>query len=151
RGLGIREGTFLVAEQLALEERLGDRGAIDFHEWEIASRALEVQTARHQLLAGAALAVDQDRRRLAPRQLADEIAEPARPLGLADQLVDPIFLLLQPVQALDLALGADFLERARDSELELVEVLERLLQIVGGASLHRLHRALDLTESGDDD
>src|SRR5437879_12817678 len=50
------------------------------------SRALVVQAARDQLLAGAALAVDQDRRRLAPRQLADQIAESARALGLSDEL-----------------------------------------------------------------
>ena len=75
------------------------------------------------------------------------LAEPARSLRLADELIDPVFLLLQAMKTLDLAAGAHLLERARDRELELVEVLERLLEIVGGAGLHRLDRALDLPGS----
>ena len=55
------------------------------------------------------------------------------------------------MKAVDLPTGSDFLQRPRDRELELVEVLEWLLEIVGGASLHRLHRTLDLAEAGDDD
>src|SRR5262249_35555575 len=49
-GLGVGEGALLVAEQLALEERLGDRRAVDLHEGRVAPRALEVQTARDELL-----------------------------------------------------------------------------------------------------
>src|SRR5438552_2307641 len=112
---------------------------------------LAVLHARHQLFAGAALAVDQDRRRLASRELADQLTQAARAVGVADELVDPVFLFLKPVQALDLTAGPNLFERPGHRELELVEVLEGLLEIVGGAGLHRLYRALDLAEPGDDD
>src|SRR5262245_7224272 len=106
RRLGVGERPLLVTEQLAFEQGLGDRGAVDFHERRIASRALVVQATRDQLLAGAALTVDQDRRRFAPRELADELAEPPGSLRLADELIDAILFLLQAMEPLDLAAGA---------------------------------------------
>src|SRR5262249_4194884 len=151
RRLGVGECALLVAEQLALEQGLSDRGTVDFHERRIPPRALVVQAARDELLAGAALAVDQDGRRLAARQLADELAEPPGPLRLADELIDAILLLLQAMESLDLTAGTYLLERARDRQLQLVEMLEGLLEVVGGAGLHRLDGALDLSEAGDDD
>src|SRR5439155_775776 len=90
-------------------------------------------------------------RRLASRELADQLTQAARAVGVADELVDPVFLFLKPVQALDLTTGPNLFERPGHRELELVEVLEGLLEIVGGAGLHRLYRALDLAEPGDDD
>ena len=89
--------------------------------------------------------------RLALRELADELAKPAGSLRVADQLVDPIFLLLETVQALDLPARPYLFEGARDCQLELVEMLEGLLEIVRRAGLHRLDRALDLAEARDDD
>ncbi len=50
-----------VAEQLAFEQCLGERGAILGHEHLVLARAIEVQGARDQLLAGSALALDHDR------------------------------------------------------------------------------------------
>ena len=55
------------------------------------------------------------------------------------------------MQAPDLSLGPDLLEGAGHGELELLEMLEGLLEIIGGARLHRLHRALDLAVARDDD
>src|SRR2546428_10815801 len=149
--LGVGGRALLVAEQLALEPGLGDRRAVDLHEGEVSSCAFVVQAPRDKLFAGPALAVDQDRRRLTTRQLADEVTEPARDLGVPDELVDAILLLLKPVEALDLPAGSDLFQRPRNRQLELVEVLERLLEVVGGAGLHRLHGALDLAEARDDD
>src|SRR5206468_1833797 len=103
------------------------------------------------LLARAALAVNQDRRRFAPRELADELSQTAGSLRIADELVDAIFLLLKTVEALDLTARPDLFQRARHRQLELVEMLEGLLEIVGGAGLHRFDRALDLAEARDDD
>ena len=57
---GAGEGAAHVAEQLALEQALGDRRDVDRHEAPLGARAAAVERARHQLLAGAALAEDQD-------------------------------------------------------------------------------------------
>ena len=65
------EGAALVAEELALDESSGQRGAVDLDERPRRRGAVHVDRARHQLLAGAALAGDQDparaRRRRARR------------------------------------------------------------------------------------
>ena len=55
------EGALLVAEDLALDQRFGNRRAVDRDEWPRLARAQIVQRARHQFLAGAALAGDQHR------------------------------------------------------------------------------------------
>ena len=41
-GARVGEGAALVAEQLALEQRVGDGGAVDRHERPLAARAVEV-------------------------------------------------------------------------------------------------------------
>ena len=60
------ERALLVAEQLRLEQRLGNRRAVDRDERAVGARAQRVQRAREQLLAGAALAFEQHRRVGAP-------------------------------------------------------------------------------------
>ena len=71
---GAGERALLVAEQLRLDQLVGDRRAVDLHERAVAAQALAVDRARHQLLADAALAPDQHggvgRRRLADRARA---------------------------------------------------------------------------------
>ena len=54
------ERALLVAEQLRLDQLLGNRGAVDLHEPLAAAQAVAVDRARDQLLAGAALAEQQD-------------------------------------------------------------------------------------------
>src|SRR5262249_26837391 len=61
--IGAGEGPSDVAEQLALEQALGQRGAMDLDEGPAGSRARAVDRGGKQLLAGAALAPDQDGRR----------------------------------------------------------------------------------------
>src|SRR5262245_22079977 len=58
-GDGARERSALVTEQLRLEQRLGDRRAIDDDERPLGARACVVDRARDQLLAGARLALDE--------------------------------------------------------------------------------------------
>ncbi len=53
------EGALLVAEELAFEQRLGQRAAVDGNHGHEAPRAQIVNGAGHQFLAGAALAVNQ--------------------------------------------------------------------------------------------
>ena len=57
-----REAAAKVAEELGFEEILRVGGAVHRHEGTRGARALRVQRARDQLLAGAALAADQDGR-----------------------------------------------------------------------------------------
>ena len=51
-----------VAEQVALDQRLGRRAAVEHDERPLLARRRVVDAARHQLLAGAALAEEQHRR-----------------------------------------------------------------------------------------
>ena len=67
------ERALLVAEQLALEQLLGNRGAVDRDELAVLAAALRVHRAREQLLAGAALAQDQHRH-VGRRDLLDHAA-----------------------------------------------------------------------------
>src|SRR4029079_7476091 len=55
------EGAALVAEELVLEQRLRDGGAVDGDEGAALSRRQCVECAREELLPGAALAEEQDR------------------------------------------------------------------------------------------
>src|SRR5439155_193572 len=58
---GAREGAAAVAEELALEQPLGERGTVDGDEEVVAARSAGVDGACHQLLAGAGLAREEDR------------------------------------------------------------------------------------------
>ncbi|MNR00392.1 hypothetical protein D3C85_1161630 [compost metagenome] len=63
------EGARLVAEQLALDQRLRHGGAVDRHERRPGAPAAVVQGARQALLAGAGLAVEQHVERLVAQAL----------------------------------------------------------------------------------
>ena len=134
--LGAGEGAAHVAEQRRFQQRLRDGGAVLADERAIAARAVGVDGARDQLLAGAALALDDDRQRRVgdaieqPEQIqhargaADDVAvvvaHGERLPVVAQLLLDARQLLaprgqldLEPaVQRLDLALAAAQLGRA---------------------------------------
>ena len=74
RGSG--EGPALVSEQLALDQRLRNGGAVDRHERMAMARALLMYRARHQLLAGAVLSRDQQ----AAARGTGRRDQPAKPL-----------------------------------------------------------------------
>ena len=82
----------LVAEELALQEGLGQRPAVDRHEAAAGARARVVDGAGDQLLAGAALAVDEDRR-AGPRHAVDEREDGLHARALADDVVEGVLLL----------------------------------------------------------
>ncbi len=82
------ERAALVAEQLALEQRLGDRGAVHRDERLAARRAFVVDAAREQLLAGARLAHDQHRRQAARRHLARAIQRVPDRVALTDDTLE---------------------------------------------------------------
>jgi len=124
-----------------VEERLGDRRAVDLDERHVALRAAIVDRARHQLLAGAGFAGDEH----GALRLGDALGPVDhlfhRPAAADDAVV--VELLVALAQKVPI-LGAQplMVQRAPGDDEELVD-LERLLQVVERAQLHRLDRALD--------
>jgi hypothetical protein len=140
---GAGERALLVAEELALDQIARDRGAVHADERLVLARAVLVERARDELLAGAALARDEHRARRV-RDLLDDLIDLRHRRGLPDE----------PVAARLARLGADValaqLARARglsDHVLELA-LLERLL-MVERAELQRLDRRADGAVRGD--
>ena len=86
RGHRAGEGAALVAEELALEQLARDRGGVDGDEGRVGARARRVDRARHQLLAGPALAGDQHRH-VARRDLAHRLEDLEQLGAAADQPV----------------------------------------------------------------
>ena len=94
-----RERAFHVAEELALEQLVRNRRAVDLDERPLAARAARVDDVRDELLADAGLALDQHARRrlrdgLEPREhllqrraLADDAAVVHRDLHFLAQVV----------------------------------------------------------------
>ena len=86
RGVRAGKGAALAPEQLALDERRRHRGAIHDHERPAAPRAAVVDRPRHQFLAGAGLAAQQDRC-IGRRHLLDPRHHVAQGVALADDRV----------------------------------------------------------------
>ncbi len=82
------ERALLVAEQLALEQALGQRAAVDRHDGKVPPRAGGVDRPRDELLAGAALAADQHGR-VGPRHRGDQLEHLAHRCAVADDLRRP--------------------------------------------------------------
>src|SRR5436190_2183210 len=87
--LGVGERPFFVAEQLALQQRVLERRAGDVHEGLVGPGGLEVDRPGDDVLAGAALAADEDRRGLALGDLVHQRADLLHRTGLPHQVVDP--------------------------------------------------------------
>src|SRR5439155_504046 len=131
---GTGERALLVSEELALEHALGEGLAVHRDEGMPDTVAPVVEEAGDELLAGAALALDEDRR-AARRHAPHEVEElPAR-LALGHRRVRCIAAgdLLSEVAVL--ALEARQVERARHQRAQLV-VVEGLGDEVEGALAH---------------
>ena len=138
------EGALHVAEELRLEERLGEGAAVQGHEGMALARAAGVEGAGHQLLAGAALAGDEHRggavghRVDHPRHLAHGRGVAHQPLA-RDALALAQGALQLPVAIEErLALGR-LGHRARHQ----LDVVEGLGQVVVGAGPDRRQGRLD--------
>ncbi len=94
-GGGARERAFAVAEQLAVDQRVGDRAAVERHEPARLALAAVVQGACDELLTGAALTLDQDRHRLG-REPVERGVQPAdRGRRAHEQVVAILVLALE--------------------------------------------------------
>ena len=139
-------GPAAIAEELALEELLGDRGAVHGNEGAPAPGASGVKGAREKLLSGAALAEqehggcggsgseDHVDRGLHGRALGDDPGRLAERLAVVHQLFE-----LAPLA-----------ERARDGGEELLHA-KRLGDVMKSPRLDRIHGTLDRPEGGRDD
>jgi hypothetical protein len=154
--VGAREGALLVAEQLGLDERVGDRRHVDRDERLRPPLAPRVERARDQLLAGPALARDEHRRR-GVGDLGDGLVDLHHLPMAADQTLEPRagrrvrgLARQRRAQVEDFTLEGALLERALREQQDLVHV-ERLGEVVPGAPLEGLDRGAHLAHRGDDD
>ncbi len=143
------ERAAFVAEQLALEQRAGDRRAVHRHERPVAPLAQRMQRAREQLLAGAALAGEEhggvggggaaQRGQRAPDRLvlADDLGHAA---------AAPQLFLEEQVLGGQAPLG----EGAADDQAEVVGI-DRLGEEVERALAHRPHDVGDRAVGGQQD
>ena len=145
------ERAALVAEQLALEQLLGQRRAVHLHEPVVAAVRQLVRGARDDLLAHAALAVDQDRD-VGVGDLLEDLLDPGHLLaGPQESRALARLDLAQPVaQVLALALQVLDLEHLLERDLELF-FLEGLVDVVGRAEVHGVDHGARLADDGQHD
>jgi hypothetical protein len=149
--VGAGEGALLVAEQLALQQGLGERGAVEGDEGLGRPRSERVDGAGQLALAGAALAGEQDGGPRSGDLLGEAIDLLHRRAG-AEQALEAAAVALAQLSAEVLGLGPQraALHRPLDGEDEAVDV-DRLHQIVVGAGAHGRDGGGDLAEGGGDD
>ena len=115
-------------------------------------RALEVDRARHQFLAGAALAADQHHVDLVVADHPpDELVDFLHRRAAADDLAAHQFAVEFFLDSFELGGLRRRLGRARRGRHHQVEVLERLGQVVVSAALERLDRVVHRAGRGDHD
>src|SRR5262245_42196001 len=95
----VREGAFDVPEELALEQRLRDRGAVHGDERLAAARAAPVHRVSDQLLARSALARDENRS-IRLRDAIDHFEDLAHRRARADELIETLCLAHRSPEAL---------------------------------------------------
>ena len=139
RRAGAGERALLVAEELALEDALGERLAVDGDERLADALAPVVEEARHQLLAGAALALDQHRRASRARRGGRARAAPGsarsrRPSSPARSGSRP------PARSQRFSRSRRSSSSARPTQRAQLVVVERLGDVVEGALAHRRDR-----------
>ena len=86
----VREGARLESEQLAFEQRVGQRRAVDFEQRHRGARACVVNRFREDALAGAALALQKNRRVIGFGGLACDFEHAARRLVVRDHLAEVV-------------------------------------------------------------
>ena len=144
------EGALHVAEERGLEQVRRQVARVDGDERAIGARRVGVDGARHELLAGAALAGDENRR-AARRRLHDQVEHLLHARAAADDARELLRLRLQALAQRGV-LGHQLppLHGVAHHDEHFV-VLERLGDVVEGAALHRRDRGLDRRERRDHD
>ncbi len=142
---GSRERAAHVAEQLALEQSLRNRGAVDREEGLVHATAVVMQCARHHLLARSALARDQDAR-VDVRGAADHREHVAHRRALADELLEA-GAAVRTAQLAVVVFHRAAIERALHGANHFFG-LERLGRVAERTRAHRVHCGVDAAERG---
>ena len=143
------ERALFVAEQLRLEQVLGDRRAVDRDKRSVGARAQRVQRSRKQLLAGAALAFEQHRR-VGRRRAMQRHGDLLQLRIFADDLRRAAALRQLLLQQDVLGRQPPLRERALDHQQQMIGI-DRLGEKVERAFLHRRDRVLNAAERGHHD
>ncbi|MDT4869427.1 hypothetical protein FQZ97_1044530 [compost metagenome] len=132
-----------MAEQFGFEQVLGNGRGIERDERAVGTRAVLVQRARNQFLAGAGLAGDHHRdvRLRQPPDGAEHVLHRRR-------LAEDLRRIDQPV--VHLLFAQAFFQRTADQLDRLVDI-ERLGQVFEGPALERCHRAVQVRVGGHHD
>ena len=142
---GPGEGPLLVAEEQAFQQALRQSAAIDLEKRLVGTGAERMDQPGSELLAGAALALQQHGG-VEAGDLADLAEHALHRGGLADE---GIRLGRQPrLQPVDLAIGPVQFERLADDGLQRLQILEGLGQIIEQPFPHRRHGIAHLGEAG---
>ncbi len=147
---GTGKGAFDVPEQLALEQVLRQRRAVDGHERPVAARALIVDGARDQLLAGSALAEEQHRG-VGGGHRRDEAEDVTNARRLADDAAQMAGACQLALELAGMSAQAAMRNRSLDGEQEQVGHGKGLLDIIVGPEPHGIYRRLHGGVAGHDD
>ena len=109
--------------------------------------AVEMEPARHELLAGAAFALDQHRA-VGIGDLVDQVVDQLHFSARPDDVFEAITVLEFLTEINVLAQSCLVIERALHRHLQLVD-LERLRHVIVRAHLHRLDRSFHRRVSRD--
>ncbi len=139
------EGAAGVAEQLGLDQVVGNRRAVDIDERRGAPPRMGVQRPGDHFLAGAVLAEDQHPA-VGRRRQQHLLAQVLHRRTVTDERVAAIDL---GAQIAVLGLERPLAQGVAHDQHRLVE-RQRLLHEVEGAELDRPHRRLDVAVAGDD-
>ena len=137
-----------MAEDLALHQIIGDGGAVDGDEGLVPPRARAVDGLGAELLAGAALAGNEDGG-LRGGRAVDQPIDHLHPGRSADETVIAVAAAILPV-GVDQARQPLALESVAQRHQKALGC-ERLDEEVVSAAAHRLDREVDRAVSGDDD
>ena len=135
---GAGEGAFVITEQLALQQGVGKRGAVDGHKGKVPAAGGIVNGVGEQLFAGAALAGQEDGR-IRGCHSGGDLLGPQNGVALTDDIVKGVFGLiapvvhLQPELLLPLLLGGEPLEQQEASDIFPLPVHRRDGEIEIGA------------------
>ena len=137
-----------MAEQLGLDQFLGNRGAIDLDERALHAPAVVVDGVGDELFAGAVFALDQD----VGFGIGDgghQVEQLTHLAAAPDDVLELVAVQQLPAQREVFGLELGSLDRATQHRQHALGV-DRLFEKVGGAGLDGLHRARDAALPADD-
>ena len=144
-----RESPFFVAEEFAFQQVFRQGRAVDGHKRVVLAAAVEMERAGYQLLARAALALDEDGA-VGVGHLGDQIIDLLHLRAGADDVLKFVAVLELLLEIDVFAHGALEIERPLDGHLELVD-FERFCYVIIRPELHGLHGGFHGSIPGDHD